>query len=43
MLMISDDTDIDNMKNRCENPAEIPSCLVTIYVQKVIIFVLVAM
>ena len=41
--MISDDTDIDNMKNQCENPAEIPSCLVTIYVQKVIIFVLVAM
>ena len=41
--MFSDDTGIDHMNNRCENPAELGSCLVTKYVKIVIIFDLTAM
>ena len=41
--MSSDDTVIDNMKTRCENPTKLRSCLVTKYAQKVILFALGAM
>ena len=41
--MFSDDTEIDNMKNWCENPAEFWSYRVTRYVKRHTIFDLSAM